>query len=584
MALIPQEEITALRQCVDIVEVISSYIPLDHKGKNYFGVCPFHADHSPSMSVSKEKQIYKCFSCGAAGNVFTFVQNYENVSFAQAVEIIAQKVGFHLSTPIKSIQNEKYSHYYEIMEVSSKYFTNNLKTEQGKAALEYLAKRFLDNNAIKEFNIGLALKNKDLLYQILKSKNYQEKDLENLGLINNHEQITDVFINRVMFPLHDPNGNIIGFSGRLYDNSEGPKYLNTRETIIFKKGQMLFNYHRAKNSIQNNKSIILVEGYMDAIRLYLNGVKNVVAIMGTSLTSDQIKLIQKLHCKVILCLDSDEPGQKATYEIGNILKNQNFEVEVIRLTGNKDPDEYIINQGIDAFKKNLNSPIKFLDFTINYLKQNKNLNETVDLANYVNDVLKDLSKEKDPILIDITLKKLADTYNLDYEILQDKLKQIDKLNKDIKQERELKFVNDNKNIKLSKYEKTLKNLLFFMMNDAKYVRIYQENLVFINEAKYREIVKEILYYYELHQTINLADFLSFVTNNENVLPDVLNIVNVCSDIELEETAFYDFLKSIKVVNEKQTIKELKEKLKNCMDKNEKIKIANQIAEIKKGCV
>lgn len=582
MAMLNQDELIAVRQSVNIVDIISSYIPLEHKGKNYFGVCPFHADHSPSMSVSEEKQIYKCFSCGAAGNVFTFIQNYENVSFGEAIEIVAKTAGITLSTSIKSIKSDKNTKYYEIMDIANKYFVNNLKTEYGVAATTYLQNRGLDKETIKEFGIGLALNQKDTLYKILQSKKIDDKDIELVGLLNANK--SDTFINRIIFPLQDHNGHIIGFSGRIYTDVDGPKYLNTKETIIFKKGQMLFNYHRAKNAIKIEKNVIIVEGYMDAIRLYSNGIKNVIAIMGTSLTKDQINLIRKLHAKVILCLDNDSAGQKATYEVGKLLKEENIDTEVIRLSGQKDPDEYVKAQGIDAFKTNLNNPLKFLEFSMNYLKNNKNLNDSVDLANYINDVLKDLSKSDDEILIDITLKKLSNDYNVEYEILKDKLKSQEKLNNELKNTQNMEE-NSTKTVKNSKKsDKIVKNLIFFMMNDEKYVRIYQSNLIFVDDVKYREIIKEVLYYYDLHKSINVADFLVFAVNNEAVYQDILNIVSDCSDMIMEESVFYDLLKSIKSTNEKQTIKELKDKLKNTMDKNEKIKIAMQIAEIKKGCV
>ena len=262
MAILPLEEINNVRMHADIVEVISSYIPLMHKGKNYFGVCPFHEDHSPSMSVSAEKQIYKCFSFGAAGNVITFVQNYENVSFLEAVDILAKRYGITLSNAINIKQNDKNTRYYDMMDLAQKFFQNNLKTELGIQAREYLQQRGLDKNAIAEFGIGLTLTDRQMLYRLLKSKKYTEKEMDDVALVNTHDSPYDYFVNRIMFPLHDPNGHIVGFSGRVYYESEAAKYVNTRETIIFKKGQILFNYHRAKPFIRNEKAVILVEGYI----------------------------------------------------------------------------------------------------------------------------------------------------------------------------------------------------------------------------------------------------------------------------------------------------------------------------------
>ncbi len=584
MALLSQEEIKNIRMHANIVDVISSYIPLTHKGKNYFGVCPFHEDHSPSMSVSEDKQIYKCFSCGAAGNVFTFVQNYENISFIEAVDLIAKRYGLTLSTHLELGKPDKNGKYYEIMDIALKFFQNNLKTEFGHQARDYLLSRGLDNDAIKEFGVGLALASDQTLYKLLTGKKYTLQDIENVALINViDDKIYDNFINRVMFPLQDPKGNIIGFSGRVYYESSAPKYLNTRETIIFKKRQMLFNYHRARPYIRNEKAVILVEGYMDAIRLYINGVKNVLAIMGTSLAKEQISLLKKLNAKVILCLDNDDAGQKAIYEIGQTLKKDGFNVEVIKLSGQKDPDEYVIKNGIEAFIKNLKEPLKFFDFSLNYLKQNKNLNETVDLANYINEVLMDLTKENDDILIDLTLKRLAGDYNLEYDMLKNKLASL-KVN--VKNIEEITTVVEEpkKTLKNKKYMIACQKILFYMMNEAKYVRIYQNNLVFLDDLNYREIAKALIYYYESNKDINLADFLSYASTNERFYPEVLDILNKCSEESLEEEEFFDYLKTINIGNKQKTIKELKQSLKEELDKNKKIEIAMQIAELKRGSV
>ena len=582
MAIISQDELNNLRLKANIVDVIGSYIPLEHKGKNYLGVCPFHEDHSPSMSVSDEKQIYKCFSCGAAGNVFTFIQNYENVSFVEAVNIIARRYGVTLSEQINVKKKDKNHRYYEMMNIATKFYENNLKTQYGKEAVEYLTKRGIDKEIIKEFNIGLALKEKNILYELLKSKKYNEKEMEEIALINISDNIYDNFMNRIMFPLQDPQGNIIGFSGRIYyETQNAPKYINTRETVIFKKGQMLFNYHRAKPFIRNEKQVVVVEGYMDAIRLFASGIKNVVAIMGTSLTKEQIFLLKKLNSKIILCLDNDEPGQDAIYKLGKDLQEHNLDVEVIKLSGAKDPDEYILKNGVEAFQRNLNEPLKYLDFALNYLKQNKNLNDSVDLANYINAVLKDLAKEKDEILVDISLKKLVTDYNLDYDVLKSKF---DELASTKKEENFIKKTEIKKEKpKVNKYESTCKKILFYMMNDEKYVRIFKNNLIYLDNLNYREIAKEIIYYYETNREINVADFLSFASSNERFYPIVIDIVSE-SEEEFDEQTFRDYISSINKANKKNTIKELKQSLKEELDKNKKIEIAMKIAELKKGSV
>ncbi len=579
MALFDQEEISALRRQLNIVEVIRGYIPLEQKGKNYFGVCPFHEDHAPSMSVSEDKQIYKCFSCGAAGNVFTFVQNYENITFVEAVNLLANNIGFSLSQTIISSKPEKNSHLYEIMDTSLKLFKNNLKTEQGTQAVNYLLDRGLSKEDIEEFEIGLALKEKNILYQVLKSKDYDLKDILNLGLINENQN--DIFYNRIIFPLCDASGKVIAFSGRKYHDEDGPKYLNTKETVIFKKGQILFNYHRAKKEAKLKRQVILVEGYMDAIRLYINGFKNVVAIMGTALTKDQIILLRRLKCKIIMCLDNDIAGQKAMYDIGKVLTNQNFEVEVIKLSGAKDPDEYILTKGVEAFSKNYNNPLKYLDFTLQYLKHDKNLSETQDLANYINEVLKDLNNQDDEILKDLTLRKLSEEYKLDYDILKNKLNELITSKEDLITLK--KEINDN-TIKTTKYDSSCKMILYYMMNDHIYIDKFMEEMLIFDNVSYREIAKEIIYYNNVNKGINIADFLTFAQTSESFYPVILDIVSHGNDSLLDMQTFEDYLKSIKLTNKKNTIKELKNALKTEMDQSKKIEIATKIAEIKKGCV
>ena len=273
MPKISQETIDEIRNKADIVDIIKEYIPLIQKGKNYFGVCPFHQDHSPSMSVSKERQLFKCFSCGAGGNVFKFVSDYENISYIEAVSKVGSKVGINLNIEKTSKVNEKYKSLYEIMDLTNLFFENNIQTDNGSEARNYLHQRGLNDNDIKEFNLGLSLNDNNLAKFLEKKKMSLEQALS-LGLVNQKNlEYTDVFKNRILFPIHDLEGHVVGFTGRIYKDNNGPKYLNSRETPLFRKGQILFNYHRAKKYIQLQKEVILVEGNMDAIRMYINDLK-----------------------------------------------------------------------------------------------------------------------------------------------------------------------------------------------------------------------------------------------------------------------------------------------------------------------
>ena len=253
-----EEKINEIRTSVDIVEIISSYLPLIAKGKNFFGVCPFHSDHSPSMSVSKEKQIYTCFSCGATGNVYNFIMDYENVSFIEAVKIVANKAGFilNINDDLKTDKNKK---LYDIYNISQKFYMNNINTANGIDAKKYLEKRNINNDCIKEFGIGLAIDSRDSLLKLLLNKNYDAKDIEKAGLvIKNNYGYSDMYSDRIMFPLFDLTGKIVGYSGRVYNKDIKPKYYNTKETEIFKKGETLYNYHKAKESVRENNKLIVV--------------------------------------------------------------------------------------------------------------------------------------------------------------------------------------------------------------------------------------------------------------------------------------------------------------------------------------
>ena len=302
MSKITFEEILDLQRKINISDIVREYIPLVQKGKNYFGICPFHDDHNPSMSVSDEKQMYKCFVCGAAGNVFNFVQNYEKINYYEAVKKVADKSGINIDIGVYKKDNNIYNEQYDIYELSNKFYQNNLKTSLGKIARNYLKERNIDDDIIKHFQIGLSL-NDNNLTKLLINKGFKEDILVKSGIaIKKENKIYDIYKNRIMFPLWDINGKTIGFSGRIYEGNDQSKYVNTMETDIFKKGSLLYNYDYAREEILKKDEIIIVEGFMDVIRLYTIGIKNVVASMGTAITKEQVNLIRKKTKNVILML------------------------------------------------------------------------------------------------------------------------------------------------------------------------------------------------------------------------------------------------------------------------------------------
>ena len=578
MAFISNDEINNIRARANIVDIVASYIPLTQRGRNYICVCPFHDDHSPSMSVSAEKQIYKCFACGATGNVFTFVAEYENVSFIEAVGIVAQKSGIDIDVgDFKQEVVSQYKEEHKIMELANKFYQNNLKTKAGEDALKYLTDRGISEEVIKSAGIGLSLDSPDALLNLLTKKNYDVKLLQELGLVNQVNGKTyDVFSRRITFPLWDKDGNIVGFSARIYrGEKDASKYMNSKETKIFKKGETLYNYHNAKDEAKRKKEIVVVEGFMDAIRLMVSGVTNVVALQGTAMTTEQISLLKKLRAKVILCLDNDNAGLLATANNGEELVKNGVETFVIRLSGEKDPDEYIVANGKEAFLENLEHPLTFFEFKMNYLKQNKDLSKVEDLADYVNAVLKDLGESNDPILREVTLSKLSQEYNLSMDVLKSKL---DKKEIVLEKKEEIK---KEDNSKKDLYAMGTEKILFFMMNGEEYVSRYQQKLGYFAEEKYRNIANEIVYYLNENGEITVADFITYIQDIDEIKSHVMEIVNDSINDEVTMEAMDDYILAVSKVMTKNEINRLKVMMKKELDVDKKMKYAAQIAELKK---
>ncbi len=568
----------------NIVEIIKSYIPLESHGKNYFGVCPFHDDHSPSMSVSPDKQMYKCFVCGAAGNVFNFVANFLGISFIEAVKIVADKVGAEF-TLHGSGENEKNKKYYDIMNLSCLYFQNNLRTKDGLEAREYLHKRGLNDEIIKEFGIGLALPIFDSLFKLMQSRSVSISDLDALGLVAKGERgYFDLFRNRIMFPLKSPNGKVNGYSGRIYNTVvNNAKYINTKETIIFKKRENLYNYHLAAPAARQEKFIIICEGFMDAIRIYSVGIKNVVATMGTALAKEQIALLKKLGVKVIITMDNDDAGELATVSIGKELMRESIDIGVVRLTGKKDPDEYILTYGVEAFKDNIRNPITFPEFVDIHLRKNKNLKNPTELSLFINESIKVIAEYKDEILIEASLNKLAQEFHLDKELLKSRLQNQEvELNVEVEEEKPVDLGKVEK--ETNKFNKAFKTMLYYMMNSTDCMRLFLHYHLNLPKCKYRLVANNLIYYFELEREIDFADYLTFAEDDQKVSEVVKEILR---DVRINEFNLDDMESVIKVIKEmldKKKIEELKKEMKNELDVNRKKRLFEEIIKIKKGCV
>lgn len=564
-----------IREKIDIVDLIGEYVPLVQKGRNYFGVCPFHNDTNPSMSVSREKQIYKCFSCGASGNIFTFVRDYEHVDMRNALEILANKAGVTLSNNNIARKTTKYDKFYEIYDLANKFYQNNINTKEGINAKEYLKNRNINEDIIKEFEIGLSLDSMDSLTKLLTKKGYDDLTLDKLGLSSNNH---DLFINRIMVPIQDMNGRVVAFSGRVYNKKSDHKYVNTKETEIFKKGTILYNYHRAKEEARRSKYVIIMEGYMDVFRASSVGFKNVVAIMGTALTLEQTNLVKKLSNNVYLCLDGDNPGQKAMLSVGAELEKAGVNVKIILLTNDEDPDTYILKYGKEKFSNLIDGAISFSDFKLRSLKKGVNFNSDLELSHYIDSVIKETSLIDDEIRREIILKKLALEVNLSYNTLEKRLNEY--LEK--KQPKSVVIENVKPTNKLSQYDKAVYGMIYAILINPKYLKQFnKESLYFVNQ-KARYLLMEIEYYYKKFGNIVIADFYTYLIDKEELLELYNNIINYVDSNSISDEAVTDFMNVIRSYNLGLEIKRLTDKLKKETDEMEKSKIAEEIRLLRIG--
>ena len=572
MAYISNEIINEIRNKTDIVDVVSRYVNLTKKGKNYIGVCPFHDDHSPSMSVSPEKQIFTCFSCGATGNVFTFVSDFEKISFSDAVRLLGEKAGISIGNNTY-IGNSKRDEYFDIYDSANKFYQNSLFTNLGKNAIQYLKNRNIDRDTIKKFGIGLSVQ-KLSLTDYLKNKNYSIDKLIDVGLTNDNGN--DIFINRIMFPIYDLAGNPVAFSGRIYNTKDTSKYINTKETDKFKKGKILYNYHIAKEHLKKNDSVIIMEGQMDVIRASTIGVNNCIATMGTALTRDHKSIIKNMTSNVILCFDGDSAGEKATISAIELLEDTGIDIKIVRLPNDMDPDEYIIKEGKDSFLYQISNATNLIDYKMELLKKNKDFGNIKDISSYVNSALKELVYEKDDIVVELNLKKLATSFDIDYDNLVNKYEKLknDNNNKD-------SYVKVNKSKKVyNRYGQAECYLIYYMLKDEKVINMVEKRVGYFPDKNIRELSNEIIYYFHKYCIINVADFISYISSRNEILNTLKEILamNIKEDFLIDEIEDYIFV--INEYHKEVKINDLNKKLKEEKDPLKQAKISLEIMKIR----
>ena len=545
------ELIEEIRSSNDIVDVISQYVILKRSGRNFFGLCPFHKEKSPSFSVSPDKQIFHCFGCGVGGNVIHFVSKIENLNFIETLQLLANRANINLPTLDNSYQDNKKAalkaKVYEINEIAAKFYHENLYKPTSKEAQEYIKKRKLDNRTLKSFLIGYS-GTFDELYKLLKQKGYTEEEILASSLVNKADNGTfiDRFRKRLMIPIQDATGKFIAFGGRVLDDSK-PKYINSPENIVYSKGRNLFGLNIAKKG--DTKKIIIVEGYMDAISLYQRGITNVVASLGTALTEQQGRLLRKNSEQIIIGYDADGAGQAATLRGMEILQNMGCDIRVLQIYGAKDPDEFVIKYGPERFQKCVDSAISLVEFKVKVLKQNLNLENVNDKIKFLNETAKILAKVDNSIEQEIYIDRISSEYGVSKEAIYgevNKLKYAKTSDKKVLERAPIKsFIKEENSEKIDEsIIKREKMVIYILLNYPKESFERIKDIITVGEIKTemnKDIISKIYEQYASgkegnildlftdEQTINylsgiMADDFG-VTDVNKCIEDLLNIYN-----------------------------------------------------------
>ena len=579
------EILEEVRQSNDIVDIISQYVHLKRSGRNFFGLCPFHNEKSPSFSVSPDKQIFHCFGCGEGGNVISFIMKIEGVNFKEAVQILAQRANINLPTLENSgdfAKEELKTKVDKVNEFAAQYYHENLYKPGAKIAQEYVKKRKLTNDTLKAFRIGFSGQF-DELYRHLKAQGFEEKEILESGLVNKNEngKYIDRYRNRLMFPICDSRGKVIAFGGRVLDDSK-PKYINSPENVVYSKGRNLFGLNVAKKH-GNLKRILIVEGYMDVISLHQRGITNVVAPLGTALTQQQGWLLRKNAEQIILGFDSDGAGQTAITRSIEILQNMGCDLRVLQMEGAKDPDEYIIKYGNARFQQLMDKAISLVEFKVKMLKQNLNLENTNDKIKFLNEIAKIISKVDNHIEREIYIEKISKEYEISKEAIYAEVNKLTYSNNKNKKilEQPRKMVKNNIEEKqvsetIKKRENTI--LALILTGDINIFQIIKQN------------IKPEEFKYELNKKIAIKLYEEFEKGNSNINSIIDKLEeeeqNHITEIMAEDFEFEDYEKAIDdilQIYEKEKLNERKLEILSLLDKtaeiDEKKKLENELSNI-----
>ena len=515
------ELIDEIRNKNDIVDVISQYVVLKRSGRNFFGLCPFHKEKSPSFSVSPDKQIFHCFGCGVGGNVFHFISKIENLSFRETIEMLAEKSGVELPVVEGEVDNKLLqlkAKVYEINQLTAQFYHENLYKPSAKPAQEYVKKRKLDNNTLKNFLIGYSGTYNEL-YLMLKEKGFTEEEILASSLVNKTPEgkFVDRFRKRLMFPIQDTRNRVIAFGGRVLDDSK-PKYINSPENIVYSKGRHLFGLNVAKKG--NLKKIIIVEGYMDAISLHQRGITNAVASLGTALTEAQGRLLRKSSEQVIIGYDSDGAGQAATMRGLEILQSMGCDLRILQIEGAKDPDEFVVKYGPERFQKQVDKAISLVEYKVKVLKNTLNIEQPNDKIKFLKEIAKVLSKIDNEIEREVYAQKISSEYQISKEAIY---AEINKLYASVAGKKVLEKAKPKLEVKEqttlgNQNDKREKLIIYLLINypEESYEKIHQQiSIEDIKGERNKTIIKKL--YEELEKgNSNTSHILDWFEDEETI--------------------------------------------------------------------
>lgn len=576
MSWISEDDIKAIRQQADIVDVMSRYITLEKKGKDYKAICPFHDDHDPSLSISTDKQIFKCFVCGTGGNVFTFVQKIENISFLEAVCKVAELIHYplHMDTSQFQPKVDQNQPLYDCVQSYIRFLTYELQSENGESVKRYLSQRKINEDIIKRFEIGYAPESSRSV-KYLKAKGFNEQILTDTGLIRTHDLDTyAVFDNRLMIPIHDENGNPVGFTARrLNEDKDVAKYINTSETKIYHKGHLIFNYHRAKEFAKKNKRCILVEGAMDVIAFEKADIHESIACLGTACTKEQIALLKRLNVPLVVCYDGDKAGKAATYKFGKLAVDYGLNFSIVKNTTGKDPDEIFNELGKDELYLSVHKTVSFVEFLFDYLPNQ------CDLDNY-EDKKKFTSEMQSFIERTCTDFEKADYYSRIRDLTGfDLSHQSANIPAPKKESRNNAAV--VRNIEPLKNGRTLAEhgVLWMILNSKLAADQFKDQIGFFQDPVCEELS---LYCYDMYRNMDHIDFdvlMSYI-EKEDVRNLLVSLMENPFHVDgYNEDFFNDSLMKIKECTLQAQIDNLNDQIKNVQDPMLKISLASKKQEL-----